>query len=129
MKDEHKLLEGPGLAVTQRCQGRVWGGELEGMQDISNASLDVINGGGHWHWDLAGEPRNSVSDALGLGFIGPHRVAPIGVHGGTKVPTINAMWCPTVANARLLMDDDAGIRRSNECAVEVEGTVELCPCR
>ena len=99
------------------------------MQDISDASLDVIDGGGRWHWDLAGEPRNSVSDALGAGFIGPHCVASIGVHGGAKVPTINAMGCPTVAHAGFFMDDDAGARRSNRCAIEVKGSMELCPGR
>jgi len=97
------------------------------MQDIGNASLDVIDGGGRWHWDLAGEPSNSVSDALGSGFIGPHSVAPIGVHGRTKVPTINAMGCPTVANTGFFVDDDVGAGRSNGGAVEIEGSVELCP--
>jgi len=98
------------------------------MDDIGNASLDVINGGGGWHGDFSGEPGNGVSDALRLGFIGPDCVAMIGVHSWAKIPTINAMRCPTVADARLLMDDDAGTRRSNGCAVEGEGTMELCPC-
>jgi len=37
---------------------------MEGMDDIGNASFDVIDGGGGWHGDLAGEPGNGVSDAL-----------------------------------------------------------------
>ncbi len=63
------------------------------MDDISNASLDVINGGGGWHGDFAGEPGNGVGDALRPGFIGPDHVAMVGVHGWAKIPTINAMRC------------------------------------
>jgi len=54
MQDEHKQLEGLGVTVTQGCQRRVWRGELEGVNNVSNASLDVIDGGGGWHWDLLG---------------------------------------------------------------------------
>jgi len=75
MQDEHEQLESLGLAVTQGCQWQVWQGVLECMNNVRNTSIDVVNGGGGWHWDLAGEPCNSVSDALSLGVIGPDHVA------------------------------------------------------
>jgi len=44
MQDEHKQLEGLGLAVTQGSQWQVWQGTLQRMNNVSNTSLDVING-------------------------------------------------------------------------------------
>jgi len=51
------------------------------------------------------------------------------MHGRAKVPTINAMWCPTAAHTGFLVDDDVGPRRSNRGAIEVEWAIELCPGR
>jgi len=99
------------------------------MNDVGNASLDVINGGGCWHWDLAGELGNSVSDSLSPGVIGPDCVALVGVHGQAKVPPINAMGCSTAMYAEFYMDDDACARRSNGHAIDIKGSVELCPGR
>ncbi len=63
------------------------------------------------------------------GVIGPYCVTPVGVHGWAKVPTINAMGCPTVVYTGFFMDDDAGARGSNGCAIEIKGTMELGPGR
>jgi len=129
MQDEHKKLQGLGLAITQRCKGQVGQGVLEGMSNVSDSSYNVIYGGGGGHWDFAWEPCDSVSDVLGLGVSGPDGVTVVQIHGRAKVPTINAMWCPTVMHAGFLMDDDVGPRRSNRGAVEVKGAMELCPGR
>jgi len=64
---------------------------------------------------------------LSLGVSGPDHVTPVGVHGQAKVPTINAVGCPTMVYAGFCMDDDAGARRSNGCAIEVKGSMELYP--
>jgi len=47
------------------------------MNNASNASVDVVKGGGGWHWDLAGEPCNGVGYALGPGVVGPDCVTPV----------------------------------------------------
>jgi len=97
------------------------------MNNVGNTSFDVINRGGGRQWDLAGEPSNSVSDALSLGVIVPDCVTLVGVHGWAKVPAINAMGCPTAVYTGFFMDDDASARWGNGGAVEVKRSMELCP--
>ncbi len=50
---------------------------LQSLNNVGDASPDVINGGCHGDGDGTGEPRNSVGDALGLGVASPYCVAPI----------------------------------------------------
>jgi len=55
------------------------GMDVAGHGNVCNASLDVVRGRGCRDGYLAGQPNNGVSNALGLGFIGPHGVAMVQV--------------------------------------------------
>jgi len=97
------------------------------MEDVGNPSLDVIEGRGGWHGNLGGEPCQGVGDVLGMRVRCPDHVALVRTKGRPKVPTVNPVRGPSLANNGLFMDDDADARRGNGCAVEIEGAMELCP--
>ncbi len=48
---------------------------LQSLNNVSNASPDVINGGCHGDGDGAGEPCNGVGNVLGMGVASPYCVA------------------------------------------------------
>ena len=68
---------------------------------------------------------NSVDDAVRSGLWDVYSVAPIVFRGPTDVPPGDAMGCPGAANARGLKDDEFCAGRSEGCAIEIEGSIEL----
>ena len=57
----------------------------------------------------------------------PDAVAPVAVHGGADVPTVEGVWCPTCPFVGFLVNQDTNARRGNWCAVEVVVAVDLGP--
>jgi len=90
------------------------------MYDVSNASLDVVGGGGCWHRDVGWEPCDSIGDALGIGVSSPYRVALVRAKGRSEIPTISAMRCPAASHSGLVMDDNADAWWGNWREIEVK---------
>jgi len=95
------------------------------MNNVIDPGKDVISGRGSGHGDGAGQPHDGVRNVLCLSVRSPYSVAAIRVQGWAKVPAVNAMGCPTAADAGFFMDDDASSRWGNGGVVEVERSMEL----
>jgi len=97
------------------------------MEHVGNPSLDVIERQGGWHGNFGGEPCQGVSDALGMSIQCPDHVTAVRTEGRPKVPTVDPVRGPCLANSRLFMDDDTDAGRGNGGAVEIKWAVELGP--
>jgi hypothetical protein len=65
-------------------------------------------GGGHlWHLDVRWKELYGVCDAFMPCFGAVEFVAPVVLWCWSDVPAISTMWCPGLAHAGLLMDDDS----------------------
>jgi len=99
------------------------------MEDVGNPGLDVIERRGGWHGNLGGEPCQGVGDALGMSVRCPDHVASVRTEGRPKVPTVDPVRGPSLANSGLFVEDDADAGRGNGSAVEIKGAMELGPGR
>jgi len=97
------------------------------MEYVGNLGLDIIERQGGWHGNLGEEPCQSVSDVLGMSVHGPDHVTAVRTEGRPKVPTIDPVRGPSLANSGLFMEDDADAGWGNGSAVEIKGAMELGP--
>ena len=76
--------------------------------------------------DGFGEERNGVDDAFGMGAWYPDAIALVMVEGWANVPSVCAMWGPSLADGGFFMNDDARAWGCEGCACEIECALELC---
>ena len=76
-------------------------------------------------WRVAewSEKLDGVRYAFGMCRGDPYSVALVVVHGGTNVPSIDAMRGPSATLSGFFMDNNASAWWGEWCAVEIKGTL------
>ena len=75
-----------------------------------------------------GKPREGVADSLGIGGPDVSAVASIGFEGWANVPPVKAVGCPGFAIGGFFVDQDSNAGGGYGGTVEVEVSMDLCPC-
>jgi len=80
------------MAVRERGKGQVGHQVLKGIDDVSDASQNIVGRGGGGHAHVGREPGDCVADACGMGVEHPYDIALVGLQCGPKVPPFHPMW-------------------------------------
>ena len=98
---------------------------MEGSGDILETRNDGIGGGAVGDPNFGWKPYDGIANAGLTGFPNPNAVATVGIHGGAKIPAVEAVGRPGFAVFGFFVGYDAAAWWTERCAVEIEGTVDL----
>ena len=107
-----ELLISYHLAVTNVGNG-TWGyWVLQGMGQFVRRDDEIFWGRIVREWSIVWVKFNTVSVTLSSCFINIHTMAPIVIHGKTKIPSSHSMWWPSYFHCWFFIDNYLCSRRS-----------------
>ena len=97
-------------------------------QEVLGGGCSEFNGGGGRHGDLGRVPGKGVGHTFGRGFVDVNPVAPIVFLRRASIPSFNGMRRPRFTIVGFHVHEDPCTRRSERCAVIIEGAMDLGVC-
>ncbi len=102
---------------------------LKSMDKIKSSISDRIGCQCRWKGTIVGKEFDGFGNALGTRFWHIGAMAAVVLGSSAKVPSVDAMWRPGTADARVFIDKNLGAGWSKWRAVVIERAIELRLCR
>ena len=72
------------------------------------------------------EELDCFGNSFGASFGDVDSMAAIMLGGGSNVPSIDSVWCPSASVCWCFMDKNSGARWSEGSAIVIEGSIQVC---
>ena len=119
-------VEGFALIIVEVGERAVSIVALDGVGEALRGRKNEILGGGDRRMDSGWIPSDGVSDAFGARVDDPDFETAVRVEGRTNVPCVDGVRRPCCARGVAFVGKAARTQRSDWCAIEIEGSVDLC---